>query len=227
MRSGTGLGFRLDLAILGVGLWRVCLCSSFRRNPGSPGFGWWPASRYEFRLNPAVPGWRLWLGCLGTGRRLDSAISGQAPLRVRSGKHSPRNLAGLAWACCWHWWAGPSPILAEGPAAAAPRHCLLRRAAGFGGVHGPSPFLAEGPSSVVPCHSRLGPCWLWWDGPSPIMAQCSMGAVPHFSRPGPAVAFGGVVPRQSRRGAMWVQFPTMLGWGLLVAWVAWSLTNPS
>ena len=50
-----------------------------------------------------------------------------------------------------------------------------------------------------------------------------MTAVPRLSRVGPAVAFGGLLPRQSWRRALRVQFPAIPGWGLLLALVGLSV----
>ena len=46
-----------------------------------------------------------------------------------------------------------------------------------------------------------------------------MGAVPRQSWLGPPAAFGGVVPHQSWRRALWVLFPAIRDRGLLLALV--------
>ena len=69
-------------------------------------------------------------------------------------------------------------------------------------------------------------CCLLWAGPSPVLAEVPVGAVPRHSWPGPTVGFPGLVPCKSRLRSLWVHFPTNPGWGLLLAFVGWSLTNP-
>ena len=49
-----------------------------------------------------------------------------------------------------------------------------------------------------------------------------MGTPPRQSWLGPAAGFGWVVPRESWRRALWVQFPVNPGCGLLLVLVGWS-----
>ena len=80
---------------------------------------------------------------------------------------------------------------------------------------------------AVPRHSWLGPAAGIWGGGWSLANPGGgpVGAVPRQSGLGPAPGFAAVVSRLSWRGALWVQFPAILGWGLLLPLVRWSLAK--
>ena len=78
---------------------------------------------------------------------------------------------------------------------------------------GSSLIVAEGPVGAFPRHSGL--------------AEGHVGAIPRQSWLSLVLAFmGWVVPRQSWRRALWLQFPINQGWGLVPSLVGWTLANP-
>ena len=72
----------------------------------------------------AIPGWGMLLALVGWVVPRHSSRGGPSLLFPDI----------LAWACCWLWWAGSPPILAEGSLGALPRLSRLGPAVAFGSV---------------------------------------------------------------------------------------------
>ena len=179
---------------------------------------------------PAIPGWGLLL----------VVVAGPSPILAEGlGCSSPPFLAGV---CCRVVVGGPSPILAEGPGCISPP--FLAGSAGGGGgwsLANPSggswvrfpavPGLGvlqggggwslanpgEGPRLQFPAILGWGLLPVVVGGPSPILAEGLGCSSPPFLAGSAAGAAGWSLANPG--GGLWVQFPAILGWGLLLVLV--------